>query len=95
MSSRRKTGKAYPKEFRERVVRIAQSGDRRLANGFEVSSDPCAAGLSRQSWTPASARSRGSRDGIRRVRTKREDWARARVWFARETAAIPPESSSS
>ena len=42
MSKRKARVKAYPKEFREQVVQIARTGNRRLAEvaaGFESSTD--------------------------------------------------------
>ena len=107
MSKRTKV-KAYPKEFRDKVVRVAQSGNRKLsevAREFEVSTD------SVRRWIKQAEIDQGVRDDgltsadrdelaklrreIRRLRQERAILAKAAAWFARETGSIPSGSSSS
>ena len=94
--------KAYPKEFRDQVVKLVQLGDRsarEVAREFEISVD------SVRRWMQQAERDQGSRqDGlsspekeelvrlrreIRRLRMEREILSKAAAWFARETDSIP------
>ena len=94
--------KAYPKGFREQVVKLVQVGGRpvrELAREFGVSRD------SVQRWMKQAGRDQGSRqDGLsspereelvrlrwenRRLRMERDILSKAAAWFARETDSIP------
>ena len=94
--------KAYPKEFRDKVVQLMQVGDRspgEVAKEFEISPD------SVRRWVQQAERDQGSRqDGLRsaereelvrlrrenrRLKQEREILSKAAAWFARETDAIP------
>ncbi len=90
--------KAYPKEFREKVVQLVQGGDRsqrEVAEEFGISTD------SVRRWVQQAERDQGSRqDGLRtsereelsrlrrenrQLKMDREILAKAAAWFARET----------
>ena len=94
--------KAYPKEFRDKVVQLMQVGDRstgEVAKEFEISPD------SVRRWVQQAERDQGSRqDGLRsaereelvrlrrenrRLKQEREILSKAAAWFARKTDAIP------
>ncbi len=94
--------KAYPNEFREQVVKLAEIGDRpvrELAREFGVSRDAV------RRWVKQAERDQGRRqDGLssvereelvrlrrenRRLRMEREILSKAAAWFARETASMP------
>ena len=94
--------KAYPKEFRDKVVKLVQVGDRstrEVAEEFGISPD------SVRRWVQQAERDQGSRqDGLRsaereelvrlrrenrRLKMEREILSKAAAWFARETDAIP------
>ena len=94
--------KAYPKEFRDKVVQLMQVGDRspgEVAKEFEISPD------SVRRWVQQAERDQGSRqDGLRsaereelvrlrrenrRLKQEREILSKAAAWFAREADAIP------
>ena len=94
--------KAYPKEFREKVVQLMQVGNRSLrevAEEFGISTD------SVRRWVQQAERDQGSRqDGLRstereelvrlrrenrRLKMEREILSKAAAWFARETDSIP------
>ena len=94
--------KAYPKEFREKVVKLVQVGDRstrEVAEEFGISRD------SVRRWVQQAERDQGSRqDGLRsaereelvrlrrenrRLKMEREILSKAAAWFARETDSIP------
>ncbi len=100
--------KAYPKEFREQVVKLVQAGGQtvsEIAREFEISTD------SVRRWLKQAERDAGSRqDGLstsdrkdlaqlrrdnRRLRMEREILAKAAAWFARETDSIPSGSLNS
>ena len=100
--------KAYPKEFREQVVKLVQAGGQtvsEIAREFEISTD------SVRHWLKQAERDAGSRqDGLstperkelaqlrrdnRRLRMEREILSKAAAWFARETDSIPSGSSNS
>ena len=101
------TRKAYPAEFRARIVELVSSGRRPsdLAKEFEPTVQTITA------WVRQADRDEGRReDGItskeqeelqrlrrevKQLRQEREILAKAAVWFARETDAIPPKSSTS
>ena len=87
--------KAYPKEFREKVVKLMQVGDRSLrevAEEFGISED------SVRRWVQQAERDQGSRqDGLRsaereelvrlrrenrRLKMEREILSKAAAWFA-------------
>ena len=90
--------KAYPKEFREKVVQLVQGGDRsqrEVAEKFGISTD------SVRRWVQQAERDQGSRqDGLRtsereelsrlrrenrQLKMDREILSKAAAWFARET----------
>ena len=90
--------KAYPKEFREKVVQLVQGGDRsqrEVAEEFGISTD------SVRRWVQQAERDQGSRqDGlrtsereelsrlrreVRQLKMDREILSKAAAWFARET----------
>ncbi len=94
--------KAYPKEFRDKVVKLVQVGDRstrEVAEEFGISAD------SVRRWMQQAERDQGSRqDGLRsaereelvrlrrenrRLKMEREILSKAATWFARETDSIP------
>lgn len=94
--------KAYPKEFREKVVKLMQVGDRsprEVAEEFGISED------SVRRWVQQAERDQGCRqDGLRssereelvrlrrenrRLKMEREILSKAAAWFARETDSIP------
>ena len=94
--------KAYPKEFRDKVVQLMQVGGRstgEVAKEFDISPD------SVRRWVQQAERDQGSRqDGLRsaereelvrlrrenrRLKQEREILSKAAAWFARETDAIP------
>ena len=94
--------KAYPKEFRDNVVKLVQVGDRSLrevAEEFGISTD------SVRRWVQQAERDQGTRkDGvssaereelvrlrreIRQLKMEREILSKAAAWFARETDSIP------
>lgn len=101
------TRKAYPSEFRARIVELVRSGRKPLdlAKEFEPTVQTINA------WVRQADRDEGRReDGMtsaerselarlrrenKRLRQEREILAKAAAWFARETDAIPPKSSSS
>ncbi len=90
--------KAYPKEFREKVVQLVQGGDRsqrEVAEEFGISTN------SVRRWVQQAERDQGSRqDGLRtsereelsrlrrenrQLKMDREILSKAAAWFARET----------
>jgi len=94
--------KAYPQEFRNKVVQLVQVGERsqrEVAEEFEISVD------SVRRWVQQAEREHGQRqDGLRnsereelvrlrrenkRLKQEREILSKAAAWFARETDAIP------
>ena len=100
--SKRAYVKAYPQEFRNKVVQLVQVGERsqrEVAEEFEISVD------SVRRWVQQAEREQGQRqDGLRnsereelarlrrenkRLKQEREILSKAAAWFARETAAIP------
>ena len=93
--------KAYPKEFRDKVVKLVQVGarsTREVAEEFGISAD------SVRRWMQQAERDQGSRqDGLRsaereelvrlrrenrRLKMEREILSKAATWFARETDSI-------
>ena len=94
--------KAYPQEFRDKVVQLVQVGERsqrEVAEEFGISVD------SVRRWVQQAEREHGQRqDGLRhsereelvrlrrenkRLKQEREILSKAAAWFARETDAIP------
>ena len=94
--------KAYPKEFRDKVVKLVQVGDRstrEVAEEFGILVD------SVRRWVQQAERDQGSRqDGLRsaereelvrlrrenrRLKMEREILSKAAAWFARETDSMP------
>ena len=97
----------YPREFREQMVELVRAGRsaESLAKEFEPSHQTI------RSWVKQADVDEGRRrDGLtteekeelrrlrrenRQLKMEREILAKAAAWFARETDAIPPKSSSS
>ena len=102
-----KTRPPYAPEFRRQMVELVRAGRTpgELAREFE----PTAQAI--RNWLKQADRDEGRRDDgvttdereelrrlrreIRQLRVEREILAKAAAWFARETDAIPPKSSSS
>ena len=97
----------YPSEFREEIVKLAQSGrsPEELAKEYEPSAQAI------RNWVRQAERDEGIReDGVtsaereelrrlrrenRGLREEREILKKAAAWFARETGSIPSRGSSS
>jgi len=102
-----RTRQPYPPEFREQILELVQAGrtPNELAQEFEPSAETI------RNWIKQAAIDAGQRhDGptsdekqeLARLRKEnkqlhleREILAKAAAWFARETDAVPPKSSSS
>lgn len=100
-------GKPYPAEFRRQMVELARSG--RSAESLGREFEPSAQAI--RNWVAQADRDEGRReDGLtttereelgwlrrecRRLREEREILKKAAAWFARESGAIPDESSGS
>ena len=102
-----RTRKAYPPEFRQRMVELVRAGrsPEELAKEFEPTSNTI------RNWLQQADRDEGRRsDGLtteereelrslrrelRQVKLEREILAKATAWFARETGSIPSAGSSS
>ncbi len=101
------TRKFYPAAFRQQMVELVRSG--RNANDLSKEFEPTAQTIN--SWVRQADRDEGRRDDgttskdqeelrrlrreVKQLRQEREILAKAAAWFARETDAIPPKSSSS
>jgi transposase len=98
--------KAYPPEYRERMVELVRAGRTpdELAEEFE----PCSESIRR--WVVQADIDGGQREGLtsddreelsrlrrenRQLREEREILKKAAAWFARETGSIPKRSSNS
>ena len=99
--------RAYPLEFRQRIVELVRVGRRpgELAREFEPSAE------SINAWVKQANRDEGRReDGLttqereelrrlrrenRQLRLEREILAKATAWFAREAGSIPSRDMSS
>ncbi len=97
----------YPPEFRQQIVELGQAGrtPEELAQEFEPSAQTI------RNWVYQAERDDGHRsDGLpspeqeelrqlrrenKQLRLEREILAKATAWFARETDAIPKDSSRS
>ena len=97
----------YAPEFRRQMIELVRAGRSpdELAREFEPS------GQTIRNWVRQADLDEGLRvDGLtteereelrrlrrenKRLRTEREILAKAAAWFARETGAVPPDSSSS
>ncbi len=105
---KRTNHKPYPGEFREQVVKLAQTSGRSVkdaAEEFEIST------ASVRRWVRQAERDQGMRkDGLstserqelarlrrenRKLRMEREILSKAAAWFAREAEASPSGSSHS
>lgn len=102
-----KTRLPYPHEFRDKIIELARNGRSvvELASEFEPSEQTI------RNWIQQAELDSGKRsDGLstqekqelsrlrkenRRLQQERDILAKAAAWFARETGAIPPKSSSS
>ncbi len=103
----RKSHKAYPREFKDRLIEMVRAGHtpEELAEKFEPTPQ------SIRSWVAQADRDAGRRtDGLttdereelkrlrhenKTLREEREILKKAAAWFARETGSIPPKDSSS
>jgi transposase len=103
----RKSTKAYPPEFRQKVVELAQAGRHpdELATEFSLARQTV------RNWISQADRDAGRRsDGltseertelfklrrqVKQLTIEREILSKAAAWFARETDAIPKRSSDS
>lgn len=102
-----KSHRAYPAEFRQRIVDLVRKGrtPEELARQFEPSAQ-CIRNWVRQADRNAGRRQDGltteEQDELRRLRREnralreeREILKKAAAWFARETTSIPSRDSSS
>ena len=96
----------YPAEFREQLVELVRAGrtPEELAKEFEPSAQTI------RNWVAQAERDSGRRkDGLtsaekeelrrlrrenKRLKMERDILSKAAAWFARETDAVPPKSSS-
>ncbi len=99
--------KAYPGEFRQRMVELVRAGrsPEQLAREFEPSANAI------RKWAQQADRDEGRRsDGLttpereelrrlrrelRQVKMEREILAKATAWFARETGSVPSRGTDS
>ncbi len=99
--------KAYPGEFRQRMVELVRAGrsPEQLAREFEPSANAI------RKWSQQADRDEGRRsDGLttpereelrrlrrelRQVKQEREILAKATAWFARETGSLPSRGTDS
>ena len=84
--------RAYPLEFRQRIVELVRVGRRpgELAREFE----PTVESINR--WVKQADRDEGRlADGLTTQEREREILAKAAAWFAREASSIPSEDTSS
>jgi transposase len=99
--------RAYPPEFRQRMVELVRSGrtPERLGKEFEPSAQAI------RNWVAVADRDEGRRtDGLttvereelsrlrrenKQLRLEREILSKAAAWFARETKAVPSKDSDS
>jgi transposase len=99
--------RAYPLEYRERLIELVRAGrtPEALAREFEPTA-PCIRNWVRQADRDAGRRSDGvttdEKSELQRLRREnatlreeREILKKAAAWFARETGSIPPGSSNS
>lgn len=102
-----KSRRAYPREYRERIVELVRAGrsPAELAREFEPTAE-CIRNWIRQADRDAGRRRDGlttdERIELQRLkrenatlREEREILKKAAAWFARETGSIPPKGSSS
>jgi len=103
----RKRPRAYPAEFRLKIIALARAGRRpeELADEFQVGNQTV------RNWLRQADRDDGKRsDGlttaegeelarlrkrVKQLEIEREILSKAAAWFARETDSIPPRSSNS
>lgn len=97
----------YPEEFRQQILELVRAGrnPEELAKEFEPTAQTI------RNWIKQAELDKGQRqDGLTRdekaelarlrkenkqLRLEREILSKAAAWFARETDAVPPKSSSS
>ncbi len=72
--------KAYPKDFKEQVVKLAELDQGSRTDGLRSKDQDELARLRRE---------------VRQLRMEREILSKAAAWFARETDSIPSGSTSS
>ena len=102
----RRSRRPYPPEFREQLVALVRAGrtPEELSKEFEPSAQTI------RNWVAQAQRDSGSRsDGLtsaekdelrrlrrenKRLKMERDILSKAAAWFARETDAVPPKSSS-
>lgn len=103
----KKRPRAYPLDFREKIIALARAGRRpeELAAEFEVGNQTIRNWL-KQADLDGGRRSDGLttaeneevarlRRRVKQLETEREILSKAAAWFARETNSIPPKSSNS
>jgi transposase len=99
-------GRAYPEEYRSRIVELVRSGRRAAAVAREY--EPSAETIRR--WVAQAEIDDGGREGVtsedrqelarlrrenRELKLEREILKKAAAWFARESATVPPRDSNS
>jgi len=102
-----KSRRAYPLEYRQRIVELVRAGrsPEELSREFEPTAQ-CSRNWSRQADRDEGRRADGltteERTELQRLkrenatlREEREILKKAAAWFARETGSIPPGSSNS
>lgn len=102
-----RTRRPYPPEFREQILELVRLGrtPNELAREFEPSGETIRNWI-KQAEIDAGQRQDGLttdekqelarlRKQVKQLRLEREILAKAAAWFARETDAVPPKSSSS
>jgi transposase len=99
-------GRAYPEEYRSRLVELVRSGRKpeELAKEYEPSAE------SIRRWAVQAQVDEGAREGLtseerqelgrlrrenRELKLEREILKKAAAWFARETGTVPERGSSS
>jgi transposase len=102
-----RTHRPYPSEFREQILELVRLGrtPNELAQEFEPSAETIRnwikqaeldAGQRQDGLTTAEKQELARlRKEVKQLRLEREILAKAAAWFARETDAVPPKSSSS
>ena len=102
-----RTRKPYPKEFRQQMIELVRSGRSisELAKEFEPSGETIRnwikqadldEGVREDGLTTTERKElRKLRKELRRLKQERDILAKAAAWFARETGAVPPKSTSS
>ena len=102
-----RTRPPYPKEFRQQIVELARAGRSasELAEEFEPSDQTIRTWIKQADLDDGTRKDglttdereelRTLRKELRRLKQERDILAKAAAWFARETDAVPPKSTSS